>query len=185
MEDLLVEEIVRTGDSTRAEPGLAPGIRRTGRTRNMKVPVFDRFDSVLVQTLPYAWAIPEEQAALLEQLRRHGVYIERASAAAVVRGERFAIDSVVRSPRAFQGHQEIRLAGHWVRTDSFAIPAGTYIVRGGQPQGILALYLLEAQSDDGLVTWNFLDPWISVGGHFPVARVLGRIPVSLHPVREN
>lgn len=181
-ESVLVEDVVRTGDSVRTEPGLPPGVRRTGRTRSVRVPVHDRFDSTLEQTLPYAWAIPEEQSPLLEALHRHGLYVERVSAATVVRGERFAIDSALQSPRAFQGHREIRLVGRWMPNESLTLAPGTYVVRGGQPKGILALYLLDPQSDDGLTTWNFLDQWIPVGGTYPIARVLSRIQVPLQPV---
>jgi hypothetical protein len=58
-----------------------------------------------------------------------------------------------------------------------------YVVRAAQPLAILALYLLEPLSDDGLVTWNFADQWLRAGGRYPIARVVERIPVSLRPVR--
>ena len=59
-----------------------------------------------------------------------------------------------------------------------------YVVRAAQPLGILALYLLEPQSDDGLVTWNFTDPWLR-SGQFPILRVVERITVPLRQVRGN
>ena len=45
-----------------------------------------------------------------------------------------------------------------------------------QPLGILAVYLLEPQSDDGLVTWNFFDHAIRPGGLYPVFKVGGAPP---------
>src|SRR6185295_4764806 len=99
--------------------------------------------------------IAPDQSAILELLRRHGVFLEQVSAATTAPGERFAIDSVVHNERPFQGHRETRLVGHW-RPDTLAIAAGSYVVRAGQPLGFLALYLLDPESDDGLVTWNFL-----------------------------
>ena len=93
------------------------------------------------------------------------------------------IDSAYQSPRPFQGHQETRLAGRWEPTDTLTLDPAMYVVRGAQPLGILALYLLEPQSDDGLVTWNFLDAWLRPGGRYPIARVVERIPVALRQVR--
>jgi hypothetical protein len=185
MEDVLVEETVATGDSVRAEPGMPPGLRRTGRTRSVRMPVYDRFDPTVQQTLPYAWVIPAEQAQmLLDPLRRHGIYIEEITEATVVAGERFIIDTVAQSPRLFQGHREVRLGGRWMPTDTLPLQAGSLVVRGGQPKGILALYLLEPLSDDGLVTWNFLDAWLSRGGTYPITRVMSRIPAApLRPMR--
>ena len=189
-EDVRVEEIERTSDSVRTEAGLRPGIRRTGRFRTMRIPIYDRFEPVLEQRLPYAWIIPAEQASLLEHLRRHGVFIEQPAVAGVVRGERFVIDSVIRQTQAFQGHHETRLEGRWEPVDSIALDSGSYVIRGGQPLGILALYLLEPQSDDGLVTWNFMDQWLPApeggvprGARYPIARVVDRIAVPLRIVR--
>lgn len=184
MEYVLLEEVIRTGDTVRYEPGLPPGTRRTRKQRLMRLPVYDRFEPVLEQRLPYAWTIPAEQAPLLEPLRRHGVFIEQLDQATTVRAERFTIDSLLQGARPFQGHREIRLNGRWETTDSLVLDAGTYVVRAGQPGGILALYLLEPQTDDGLVTWNALDQWLT-SGRYPIARVLDRITVPLRPARAN
>ena len=39
-------------------------------------------------------------------------------------------------------------------------PAGTPIISTAQPLGGLAAYLLEPESDDGLLVWNFFDRYI-------------------------
>jgi hypothetical protein len=184
MADVLVEDLVRTGDTVRTEAGLRAGFRRAARPRAVRMPIVDRFEASLEQSLPYAWVIPPAQQALLEPLRRHGVFVEELSERTMLRGERFAIDSIIRAGQPFQGHQETRLNGRW-SADSVTLDAGTYIVRGGQPLGILALYLLEPQSDDGLVTWNFLDAWLQQGSTYPLLRVTERITTPLRPVRGN
>jgi hypothetical protein len=181
------EEIERTGDSVRTEAGLRPGIRRTGRIRSERIPVYDRFEPVLERRLPYAWMIPAGQGSLVEHLRRHGMYLEQTTGAVVVRGERFVIDSVARQAQAFQGHQETRVEGRWEPVDSIAVDSGAYVIRP-QPLGILAMYLLDPQSDDGLVTWNFLDQWLPPpgpgnGARYPIVRVMDRMAVPLRPVR--
>jgi hypothetical protein len=183
MEDLLIEEVVRTGDSVRTEPGLRPGLRRTGKTRYVKAQVYDRFDPTLEQTLPFAWVIPPAQASLLEPLRRHGLFIEQIEAPVSVRAERFMIDSVVRASQPFQGHQEVSLAGRWEAADTLGLETGTFVIRAGQPLGILALYLLEPQSDDGLTTWNFLDQWLRPGDRYPIVRIVDRVTLPLRAVR--
>lgn len=185
-EEMLVEDVVRTGDSLRTEPGLRPGLRRTGRVRTVRVPVFDRFEPVVEQPLPYAWIIPPGQMSVIEHLRRHGVFVEQVEAAGSVRAQRFIVDSVIRANNAAPGHgqhREVRLNGHWQGADTMSVAADAFVVRGAQPLGILALYLLEPQSDDGLVTWNFMDQWLSPGQPYPIARVTDRLAVPLRPVR--
>ena len=182
VEDLIVEILERTGDTVRTEPGVRRGFRRTGRTRVARVPVFDRFDPVLEQTLPFAWVIPAEQESILGKLRANGIFVERVTEPTPMRVERFIIDSVLKAPNAFQGHQEVRLTGRWA-ADTMTVTAGTYIVRTNQHLAILALYLLEPQSDDGLVTWNFMDAWLRAGAPYPILRVTERITAALAPSR--
>ena len=72
-----------------------------------------------------------------------------------------------------------------LRTAIESLPEGFGPVRAAQPLGILALALLEPQSDDGLVTWNLLDPWLQVGAPYPILRVPERITTPLRRIRDN
>lgn len=183
VEDVLVEDLVPTGDSAQVEAGLPRGFRRGQELRRVRIPIYDRFESTLDQSLPYAWAIPAEAAPALDLLRRHGVFIEQLADRIVARGEWFQIDSLIRNPRQFQGHNEERLEGRWFSADSLVLEPNTFVVRAAQPLGILALYLLEPQSDDGLVTWNVLDPWLTQGARYPIVRLVDRVNATLRPAR--
>jgi hypothetical protein len=90
-----------------------------------------------------------------------------------VRISRFVIDSLHTQPREFQGHHEMELAGRW-RDSTATFPAGMLLVRGDQPQAVTALYMLDPESDDGLVTWNVFDGELAPGKFFPVWRVVER-----------
>jgi len=59
------------------------------------------------------------------------------------------------------------------------LPAGTPVVRLAQPLGLLAAYLLEPESDDGLTNWNFFDPWLEVGKPAPVRKIMTNVKVSV------
>jgi hypothetical protein len=109
--------------------------------------------------LPVAYLIPKNAASdsILNRLRMHGIVVETLTSRLDVNGLSFAIDSLVKSGRPFQGHSEVRLEGRWVPNQHVVSEPGNYIVRTSQPLGVLAAMLLEPQSDDGLTTWNFLD----------------------------
>jgi len=170
-EPVLVEQIERTADtSVVSEPGVPRGVRRTGRVRATTVPVYDRFAPTLTRRLPYAYALGPEHETAIRVLRLHGIVLERLDADVAAQVERFAVDSVTRAPRPFQRHHEVRVEGRWSR-DTRTLPAGTIIVRTGQPLSILAAYLLEPESDDGLTTWNFFDAALRVGAAHPVTRI--------------
>ena len=181
-----VEEVVRTGDSARAEPGMPPGLRRTGRVMSVRMPVYDRFVPTLRRTMPYAYAIAgDARDTVLKLLTEHGVVVERIDAPATMRVEAFTVDSIARPRRPFQGHLEATLLGTWGRAADRELPAGTLVVRAGQPLGVLLTYLLEPESDDGLATWNVFDRFLPDGrGEYPVVRVVQRPSAPLSPARD-
>jgi hypothetical protein len=63
------------------------------------------------------------------------------------------------------------------------LAAGWYLVRTDQPLGVLAAYLLEPASEDGVVTWNLLDREIQPGSVYPILRILGspQVPAATVP----
>jgi hypothetical protein len=65
----------------------------------------------------------------------------------------------------------MRVEGRW-RGASREVPAGTFVVRTGQPLDLLAMLLLEPESDDGFLTWNFFDTALAAGVPAPVARLV-------------
>ena len=163
------EILVRTGDTLRTQPGVPKGMRRTGEIRTRNMPLFDRFVPVLSRPLPDAYVFGDD-TALVARLRLHGIRVEHSTAAdANMRLSAFAIDSVSRSVRPFQGHNEVRPHGHWVSL-SRTLTAGSNLVRTDQPLGRLASYLLDAETDDGFVTWNAFDSALAPQAAFPVQR---------------
>jgi hypothetical protein len=178
--NLVAEVVERTGDSTRTQPGVPRGRRRTGRYVTVKMPVFDRFEPTLNAPMPERYIIPAADTGAVRVLREHGITVSVAQTPvagmdAVANAFVFLIDSTIVAPRAFQGHREMRLAGKW-RQRAMPVPPGSFIVDTRQPLGLLAVYLLEPQSDDGLVTWNYFDAALKPGGLYPVFKVGGAPP---------
>jgi len=168
---VIAEEVVRTGDSARTQPGVPKGRRRTGRFTAVKMPVFDRFRPTLFAPPPVAYALAASDTQAVRLLRQHGIVVDSLADTRTARAERFVIDSAITSARPFQGHRELSLVGRWV-SEPRQLMAGSWVVRTSQPLGLLSIYLLEPQSDDGLVTWNFFDNALREGGAYPVLRVM-------------
>ena len=170
--EVISEDVVSTGDSTRTEPGLPRGLRRTGRMRVQRIPVHDRFDPTLTRRLPPAYAIPPDVGkTLFERLRTQGIIVQRIDEAWSGDLETFETSSVDRAARPFQGHNEVRVDGRWSRRRQ-TLPAGTWIVQTTQPFGVLAATLLEPESDDSFASWNALDGSLAAGAEHPVRRVM-------------
>ena len=165
---VIYEILERTGDTLRTQPGVPRGMRRTGRFLTRPMPVFDRFVPAVSRQMPALYLVND--TAALARLRLHGVRAEPMGASERMAGvERFAVDSMVKSARAFQGHSEVRLLGRWVPGDAPS-GAGWHVVRTSQPLGRVAMYLLDPEADDGLHTWNLFDARLAQRSS-PVLRV--------------
>jgi dipeptidyl-peptidase 4 len=119
---------------------------------------------------PSAYAIPPGLAAVLEKLRQHGIQLEELATEKSVDADVYRCNRLTHAERPFQGHK-LATADVTPRREIRTLPAGTMIAPTNQPLGRLLVYLLEPESDDGLVTWNFFDETFQAGADFPVLRI--------------
>jgi hypothetical protein len=134
--------------------------------------------------MPKGWLIPKtlidspRLAAALDRLRWHGIKIQEFANPQQLAVERFSISEITKAPRPFQGHQEARLKGTFDRAQ-LTVDAGSYFIPANQPLARLAFYLIEPESDDGLVTWNVIDEGLAVGQTYPIYRVVDSRAITL------
>jgi hypothetical protein len=146
---------------------------------NVAVPMKEylTFTATRSQPLPKGWLIPKtlvgapRLAAALDRLRWHGIKIQEFANDQQLAVERFSIAEITKAPRPFQGHQEARLKGAFDRVQ-LTVDAGSLFIPANQPLARLAFYLIEPESDDGLVTWNVIDEGLGVGQTYPIYRVV-------------
>ena len=151
---------------------------RTGVYRSVRMPVFDRFIGARKEAFPAAYLIPPHLADVVDLLRRQGVLVDRVTRPGRIPAESFSIDTLALGP-LFEGHRTVQAEGRWsTQPADSVIPAGWGLVRTGQPLGLLAAYLLEPASEDGVVTWNLLDRQLQAGTAYPILRVRKLPPVS-------
>ncbi len=117
--------------------------------------------------IPSAYVIPASETAVLDNLRAHGIRVQQleksAQAVAAVR----TVSSIRRNARSFQGHNLVTVKTDR-REEMRELPEGSYVVSTAQPLGRVVMWLLEPESADGLVTWNFFDASLKEGSDFPV-----------------
>jgi hypothetical protein len=142
----------------------------------MAVPVamkdYGIFAATRSAVMPKGWLIPTNPrlTAAVERLRLHGLKVAEISTPAQVSVERFTIADYVRAERVFQGHREARLKGSFDAAQ-LSVEPGALFVPADQPLARLAFYLLEPESDDGLVTWNIIEEGLAAGEAYPIYRV--------------
>ena len=152
----------------------------------MPVPMKDYgvFAATRSLPMPKGWLIPKalagapRLAAALDRLRWHGIKVQEVTGDAQVSVERFSITEITKQPRVFQGHQEARMKGAFDKAQ-LIVNAGSLFIPANQPLARLAFYLVEPESDDGLVTWNVIDEGLTVGQTYPIYRVTNTTALRL------
>jgi hypothetical protein len=139
------------------------------------VPYLARYAPVRSVRLPRGYLVTVRDPAVVAKLREHGIAVQRLVAPATVPVEAFSVTKLSGAAFPDQGHYTSTVQGSFARRD-LAVSAGAYYVSMAQPLASLAAQLLEPESTDGLVTWNFLDryiafQWIPQPMEYPVYRV--------------
>jgi hypothetical protein len=181
IEDVRVEVVEPYAENDRREAGM-PNRRRTGIVRLVRMPVMASFTPTLTSTLPFAYAFAAPAAdSLLPILARHGIEVEQLTTAATVTAQGFTVRTIMDRGRNETPRSSIDVDGAWAPARPRSLPAGSYVVRAGQPSGLLAFYLLEAESDDGLAP--FLTSVLREGGEYPIVRITAPAALTTRPVR--
>ena len=127
------------------------------------------FESIESERVPSSYYIPASLTSVIERLRAHGIRMERLDQPINTSLEEFRIATTQIAAQAFEKHQERAVTGQYELSER-TIPAGAYRVRMNQPLARLAFYLLEPRSNDGLLTWNFLDDALKTSNAYPILR---------------
>ena len=157
------------------ETGL-PMRQMTELAEPVRMREYGTFVATRTRPLPNGWVIPRglaaspRMAAALDRLRWHGIETRTIETATQMDVDRFVVQGLTRSEREFQGHQEARLSVS-MEAAALSLDAGSVLIPANQRLARLAAYLLEPDSDDGLVTWGVIEDGLSVGQGYPIYRV--------------
>lgn len=121
------------------------------------------FRATMVATMPSGYVFPAEFSQIADLLRMHGVIVDQLAGSKTFSGEVFRIGSLERSQRNFEGHYMAQVSGNFTAAKR-KFNKGDYVVDLAQPLANLIFYLLEPQSDDGLVNWNLFDSYLEKQG---------------------
>ncbi len=145
--------------------------------RDYEVELWSNFVPRQEVDMPFAYVLPSPDPAVLENLRNHGLQLEVLTEPTRAEVTIRTIQTLTKNSRAFQKHNMVRLKTQ-DRQEQHELPKGTVIVKTTQPLARLAAWLLEPESSDGLVAWNFFDKVIEEGADYPVFTLTKPITLS-------
>ena len=119
---------------------------------------YSAFNPTVSANLPRGYVIPAEMASIAAHLQILGVKVDTLTKNARATGEIFTATKLEKAERPFEGHNMATIEGEFSAGNK-RFGKGDFYVDLAQPLANLIFYMLEPQSDDGLVTWNFFDAY--------------------------
>ncbi len=141
------------------QQGGRPRMQRTDKKKTYTIPYFADFQPKRSVTFPAAYLIAVPVPEVLHTLQMHGITVERLLQPVILDVELFQVNEITGAARLYQGHRINTVQGEY-KTETKEFPIGSLIVHTAQPLANLAAYLLEPESDDGLLVWNFFDRYL-------------------------
>lgn len=160
--------------------------KKSDRQKDVTIPYYIDYFPVKSVKFPYAYIITISDPDVIGLLKMHGIRIEKLSENCGIDVLRFEISELKGAARLNQGHYTNTIKGKFLH-DKINFPAGTIVVRTAQPLANVAAYLLEPQSNDGMMTWNFFDrylvpQWGMGYNTYPVYKVMDKTDLKTNPV---
>lgn len=150
--------------------------RKTEKKRTYTMPFFAEFFATKSVKLPFGYLIPIPIPEVEAKLQQHGIVVERLTQSVRLIVEAFRVTELRGQERPYQGHRLNTVEGEYFEEEK-EFPAGTLFIPLAQPLANVAAYLLEPESDDGLLVWNFFDrhlapQWSRTPQAYPVYKIL-------------
>jgi hypothetical protein len=164
-------------------------LHKSDRKKLVNAPYLADYFATRSISLPYAYLIKLYDPAVANLLVKHGIKVEKLTRSVTLEVESFKITDLKPSERLNQGHYTNAVKG-LMEKDTVEFPVGTYVVQMNQPLANLVAYMLEPQTNDALILWNFFDrylvpQWGRGYNDYPVYRLLKNTDLSTSPVPEE
>ncbi|MBM4172022.1 MAG: hypothetical protein FJ214_09165 [Ignavibacteria bacterium] len=153
-------------------------LRPTDKTKTVTVPYYADYFPKRNIKFPFAYIITVKDPEVISLLKTHGIKIEQLSKSKTLDVQSIKTKELKGAQRLNQGHYNNSIKVEYVN-ETKEFPKGTLVVKTAQPLANVAAYLLEPETDDGLLFWNFWDKYLVTqwgGGYlpYPVSKIINK-----------
>lgn len=162
-------------------------MRPTSIKKTLTLPYYAEYVADSSFVIPYAYLLPISDQQVIKTLEAHGIAIEKLTEDISLEVERFEVQNLKGAPRLNQGHYTQIIEGKYIRENRL-FKKDTYVVKTAQPMEKVLVYLLEPQTGEGFVFWNFWDKylvpqWGNGYMDFPVYRLNKAMDLPIKNIR--
>jgi len=162
---------------------------KSDRKKLVNAPYLADYFPVKSVSVPYAYLIKLSDPTIAKLLVKHGIKVEKLIHHETLEVEIFKIADLKPEDRLNQGHYTNSVKGI-MKKDTVTFLPGNYVVRMAQPLANLASYMLEPETDDALLLWNYFDhylvpQWGKGFYNYPVYRLMKKTELQTLPYLED
>ena len=162
-------------------------MRPTSIKKSLTLPYYADYVADSSFVIPYAYLLPLSDQQVIKTLEAHGISIEKLTEDVSLEVERFDIQNLKGATRLNQGHYTQTIEGKYI-LENRLFKKDTYVVKTAQPLEKVLVYLLEPQTGEGFVFWNFWDKYLVPqwgNGYmaFPVYRLNKAMDLPIKKIR--
>ncbi|KPK76760.1 MAG: hypothetical protein AMJ79_05510 [Phycisphaerae bacterium SM23_30] len=132
----------------------------TGGYKIVNGDIMTKFQPTEMAVRPWGYLMPPQLAKVVPLLLEHEISVKQLTEPVEVEVEVYYAQQITHS-QYFQGHY-LKAVDAEKRTETISLPAGSFFVPAGQQKSNLLCYILEPETNDNLVTWNYLDDFLQV-----------------------
>lgn len=158
-------------------------IRKTDQLKIYSIPFIADFKTTKSVRLPKGYLFSSNLKEIAQKLIHHGIKVEQLCKRVKLTVQVFKITKIDGDTRIYQGHKWTNIKGIYEAVE-LEFTENTYFIGMDQPLANLAAYLLEPESDGGLVMWNFFDryiyasQWSGTLGQYPVYKLMSPVTIA-------
>lgn len=143
------------GQPSSGQPG---GGQQEAEYELLTLPVFTKFEATRTTTRPWGYVLPPQLAPVITLLLDHEIAVQRLTEPVNLEVEVYYA-TTMENEQYFQGHYLNKVTAA-KQTETIEFPAGSFFIPSGQPKSNLISYILEPETNDNLITWGYLDPFL-------------------------
>jgi hypothetical protein len=134
-------------------------LQKSDRKKLVTAPYLADYYPTRSTRLPFAYLIKLSDPTVANLLIKHGIKVKKLIKNCTLEVESFKITDLKPAERLNQGHYTNAVNGLMVK-DTIEFQAGNYVILMNQPLANLAAYMLEPETNDALLLWNYFDRYL-------------------------
>ena len=132
-------------------------VEKTDKKKDYKTTLLASFKPVETIKLPAGYILLPSEISIARHLQTHGINVQIIKKSFKEKIKRYKVTKIESSKQPYQGHFLHKNIEFQEIFEEVEIKKGSFYVSLKQPLSRLIAYMLEPESRDGLIKWNFFD----------------------------